>query len=588
MPRATFAARLAELERARSRASANLLLDEIAPDLPFAAPDHRIAVQALLAARGIDFTLPAARLRVGETWLLLYEAPGSGWAVRLRAVAEPTPDTTLLGGELGRAHRALVTAAGRCGRRLPTAAPPGIEIDAPVGRFQVEGGSLGLSVAVATLSMGLAKAPRIDCAGSAQVFEGGELRPVEHLEAKIETVCRTCPELRGVVVARHQPVPAGYRCAVELVRADSLAEALPHFGLRLTELRHRVTSIEELQDSVRRLRIENARAHTIGEWQRLVHEACELAVALEEDDPESAGQSRVWGALFAVHAGDADTAEALVKQISEAVANQYPALQARKRIISATSLIDGPNCHEAIQAAADAVELCRALPSSESRELLGQALGTHGRAFLHAGRHAEAEPLLRLAADHHHAAKPQEEPRSLSYLATCLRLAGRPEDALDVVDRALARAEIDAEKKWDVAATTRLYLRLERGRVLAALQRWPEAASELLAVREGQQGELDYPRLGAVQSLPRVLRRAGRTAEAEQALAGCVAVARRLAASERTSILARVAAVAAAEALLDAAADQCPSEALAEAVRAAFGEEPSFDVLKRIVERSVY
>lgn len=190
------------------------------------------------------------------------------------------------------------------------------------------------------------------------------------------------------------------------------------------------------------------------------------------------------------------------------------ALRVRKLIYEATSSID-TDIVSAARNAAVAVELCAGLSGDDRAILTGQALGTHGRAVLHAGRPDEAEPLLRASMEHNCTHLEEQWPRSACYLATCLRHAGRALEALALTREALAATECHLDR-WEVAHTTALYLRLERGRALAALDRLLDAVLELEQVVASQDQPAAYPRLGAHRSLADVLARLGSTDDALQ------------------------------------------------------------------------
>ncbi len=249
-------------------------------------------------------------------------------------------------------------------------------------------------------------------------------------------------------------------------------------------------------------------------------------------------------AIFASHAGDGRLSQEILGNLTDAAVASRPELQVRKLIYEATGTIDNdPAAAEAL--AARSVTLCAALSGDDHAALLGQALGTAGRARLHGGRPEQAEPLLHKALDHHRKWLPSEWPRSASYLATCLRHARRAPEALELTRRALAETERSAARS-DMAETTALYLHLERGRCLAALGQPADAARDFERVIAGQSLPAAYPRLGAHRLLAGLLALGGHADEARAHLRVCLEVA----AGSGTSTLRRVGAVAAGEALL--------------------------------------
>ena len=71
---------------------------------------------------------------------------------------------------------------------------------------------------------------------------------------------------------------------------------------------------------------------------------------------------------------------------------------------------------------------------------------TLGRALMHAECYEEAEVALHAAVELHRQRVPKEEPRSLVYLATCLRMRGAVDEALGMTAR--ARAASDGRRGW--------------------------------------------------------------------------------------------------------------------------------------------
>jgi tetratricopeptide (TPR) repeat protein len=583
MKRIEFETKLRQLKSA-SVARARMLVQDLEPSAArvdsVLREDFRKTLELLGFARP---TFSAVNLLPGETWLLLYEAPRGGWAVRARAfydAAEPALDDRLAI-EVRRAHRGLLSSVARACRQLGRSSPPFLDLDVPFGTFELEGSSLGLSVAIAALSATLGRAPATHVAGSAQVDDDGRLRPVEHLAVKLEALRRSWPEVTHVVVATRQKLPEGYACPVELAHCESLTDAIRVFGLTLDGLPP--ARLDDFRDRVARFRTDNSRPHGAEEWARLSAVAWETAAALAVEDPEKSAEAGLWAALFAVHSGDPAAADALLRGVPPETAATYPELHARQLITSASSQIDTEHIDEAIALSEHAVKLCGPLSSTDRRGLLGQALGTHGRALMHAGRLDEAEAFLRRALAHHRNGVPREVPRSQCYLATCLRLAGRAEEALVVVNDALAAAEAFAGR-WNDVVTTGLYLHLERGRVYAALAMWQEASADFLLVRDGQLEDVAYPRLGALRGLAGALRALEHIDAADDALRACLGVAR----GGSAPILRKVAAIAAGEALLDARPTQIVRSEIEDAWASIFGADMTSAHIAAVVRAWVY
>ena len=440
----------------------------------------------------------------------------------------------------------------------------------------IVGHSLGLSSAVVTLSVATGKAPLSDVAGTATVDAEGRLGPVRHLAEKVSALRRQWPSVRKVVVADGQPVPDFDR-SVAIIHASSLSSACSAFGLSLDDLP--ACAIEDRISTLANLRSEHSNAHDSAQWFALSARAWETARALGAEPRclRDAGEALLLAALFASHSGDNQQALEILEGVHEDQLGPYPALQARKLIYRAASSIDASPI-EAAETARRAVDICETLAAGDRAELLGQALGTHGRALLHRGDIAEARPLLEKALAHHRQHAHGEWPRSACYLATCLRRGGHPKDALVVAQEALA--ETERSSSWRIAQTTAIYLRLERGRILADLGRLEDALQDFESVQRSQDNAAAYPRLGAHRSVVEVLVRLGRSTEATSHLRTCLEVAL----GRGSDTLRRVGAVAAGEALLRNDA-LLPREELEAAWQAGFS---STDDVERVVRSWVY
>jgi hypothetical protein len=317
MNRSEIKACLRELELATTRtARARMLLHDLAREAPRMGAPMREQLLRAAASRGLPFpSIEPAPLRVGEAWVLLFEAPSHGHVARLRAVGERHGDRGL-DGEARRAHRGLIAAAARAGRRVDLHGVEGVDVYAPFG-CQIEGSSLGLSLAIATLSALTRCAPDPRTACSAQLRDDGSLAPVEHLGDKLAGLARAEPRVTHVVVATGQDV-GGYGGPLELVSAATLEEALPRFGLALSSLEE--ARFDAYESAVRNFVDEHRRLHDAATWTALSHRALEAAHALGPDAPELAAQAFVHAALFAVHAGDASGADAVLRRIPAEIA----------------------------------------------------------------------------------------------------------------------------------------------------------------------------------------------------------------------------------------------------------------------------
>jgi tetratricopeptide (TPR) repeat protein len=258
-------------------------------------------------------------------------------------------------------------------------------------------------------------------------------------------------------------------------------------------------------------------------------------------------------------------------------------------VVRASGSIDRDDLDAAVRQAALAVNKSGALDRGERIRIYGQALGTHGRALMHAGRNVDAEPILREATVHHRAharTMPTELARSLSYLATCVRRVGRFADALETVEEAIRINTPDA-LQWAAARVNETYLRLERGRILLAMGNHDEAERALLDVAP-HDPITTYPRLGAERSLLTLRLATGHHESAHQAFRRCLEAGRSLLARGETSTHAKVAAVGAAEGM------NCLSVTVSERANAealwtkAFGTQPTDDEIRKVLAMWIF
>lgn len=556
-----------QLERAAAKddpAGDRGLLAKARPVLnaPWLDVSLRNALKRLAARR--DETIALAPLRpldAGETWVLLAERPGVGDVVRAKVCAGQPESAPRAQREVARAVKGLAAAVTAAERMLPSEwFGAALEVSCDP-HLEIVGDSLGLAASVGIISGATQVRPRDDTAGTAAVDPSGRLLPIEYLVEKCEALRRLWPHVTRVVVADSQVVPAVD--GLEFVRAGAVLDAMPEFGLDLRAVQPRKAG--DLKTRLTAIEHEEERPHASSRWVSLSAETWEIGQALFALKDQEAGRAILMSALLASHAGDNTLAiERLVGLADTAL--RSASLRARKAIYLASFTIDVDAAHAAVLARS-AVSLTEALQDEGDQALLvGRALGTLGRALMAAGQYAEAEHLLRRALEHHQAHADGEVARSICYLACCLRMMGRAEDALQAADLALVVAAKNLVN-YEVAETSERYALLERGRALLALGRHDEAVDDLQRVLGPGKPEAAYPGLGARRSLVTALRRLGRPDAARDMLQMCVWVAR----GNAPLTLRRVAAVAVAEELGCAGPPSLAPDALASAWTACFG-----------------
>jgi tetratricopeptide (TPR) repeat protein len=279
-----------------------------------------------------------------------------------------------------------------------------------------------------------------------------------------------------------------------------------------------------------------------------------------------------------LHAGDIHNSKAQLADVRDEDAGEALGW---KKLIEATGSID-----TAIDSATDAeqaITLARRVVDllETDKGLRGQAYGTLGRAYVHAGRPGEGEAHLRIGVEHHRRHAPSEVARSMTYLATCVRRQGRALDALAIADEAIKAAERASNFQSNV--TSIAYLELERGRCLAELGRHDEAVIAFERVCGAYRTDHDYPRPAALRGLASSLRALGHSQRADDELRRCLAVA-----VEGSTIIRPVAALAAADVLLSNAETSCPLSDLQDAWASAFPQAKTHNEMREIHARFVY
>lgn len=504
---------------------------------------HRARIRAASMNAGVDppRLSESAPLAVGEAWLLLYgRDAGEGEVARIRS--DPGGDAKV---DFESAYRGLRAMCGRLGRAFPSLEAPLAFRVWPATASVVDGRSLGLAACAALLSRRLGVAPRDDTAASAIVDSEGRLRPVGHLDAKVRALMQAHPKVRRVVVAKEQEV--GHLTGLELIRRVYLEEALPDLGLDPQTI-----SYDSLRDHLQRVesfKLAGQGQRDSEDWMELAREAWETMHALLKDEPRLAADAAGYAALFSLHAGDGSIFEK-VREVLLAYREEIPdEPQAWLAVVEATHRIDaeiGKDPVAAVAVARDALERCRNLEGNREA-LLGMALGTYGRACLHAGQVTQAEPVLREAYEHHlqfdggRVAR-GERARSGCYLATCLRLLSRADEALTLVTDELAYC--DRFRRWPLPHGTIPFLSLEHGRCLLALDHPGDA---LTAFKPAAESATHHPRVSALRGMAEAHRRLGNDGAAWGLTSQCMRMASEL---EGREILARVSLLAVGDAIL--------------------------------------
>lgn len=492
-----------------------------------------------IAEAAAQYELPfeaanSAALRVGEAWVLLYANDRKqGMTGRIQFAAELRPDdhcdsTSIVA--VRSAHIALAGLAASHLRTLPVGlSPERFALTLPEAAGIVEGRSLGLASAIALMSAALGRPARTDVAASACVDEDGTLSPVTHLREKLQDLTERHPEVTCVLVAVGQQGVPDLPQHIQVRECASLADALGATALEIDTLESADLEAFEVRLSAL-VEAEAVRTHPPERWLRLAVEASAIGRALQSEAPDKAAKAIGLAVLFALHAGFQDLAESFQNQVRSIESPPSPAVEAWLAIVAATRAIDraterlaDPMFEDAVRLAEQALADTLMLPRDDRERLHGQALGTLGRAYLHAGKPGHGLSPLRDAVFHHNRWDAKEAPRTMIYLATCLRHAGQIQDAAGVCRDALAC--VAAMPRRALSQTTRLYAQLELGRcALVRGDAW-QALREFQAVVDGQESDAEHPRISALRGIAAAQRVLGAAADASAHRDRCVSVA---------------------------------------------------------------
>lgn len=385
------------------------------------------------------------------------------------------------------------------------------DIDGLPADAEVDGDSLALPFALAIASLWLGCPPPVDlvATGNVRGVTGAAIGSVDGVLAKVRAVTAAAGGTPVRVLVPEASAAVTDQPSTTLHGVASLADALRLAGLSMADADYlprwpdRSSLERQLSEDIAYVeRQDLAELADLGDpWRalalRLRLAADALSADADADADELVGRARVYASLAYQHAGDVEQAKALLRS-SERV-ELSPDLEPLRTLVQLCAAIDDADwavCDE-LSARIDG-ELARC--SKRARQgLLGMVRGTQGRALLHRRRNEDAVTALREAVEWHAAHRRHEVARSRIYLASALRQAGTPSDALD--ELGIAARELDDMRKVSrpYAHATLVFLRYERARVLVALQRFSEAREEARAAMQSARGMGFWPRLGLLR-----------------------------------------------------------------------------------------
>ena len=469
-----------------------------------APPDHQIWKPGVGEAHMLLFAPELAeigRLRFAPSELLARRDPSLGHTARQ---------------QLHASFEALVQLLGRGGCGAPRGlAQHVISLDRAHSTTQADGASGGLAACIALLSCWLDLAPRADTAATAGVTPDGRLLAVEHVGEKARALRRAYPDVSRLLVAEDAAKSIGQLPeGLELVPVASLGAALAEAGLRPDASRLPPQGRRAARAELHSLEAKHVEDYRADQWASFSEQAFMLAHRFH-DDPIHRARALAHAALFALHAGAADRARGYLDQLGSTESDLDTVTRTQVLVTRATTMID----HEpaaAIRPAKESVDLARGLKEPERSYWLGRALGTLGRARLHAGRSQEALGPLTEAYEFHLKRQPEEAPRSAAHLATAHRHAGNPQRSLELCEQ--ARTLVERYGSDEAVRTTSLFLDLEMARChrdLGQLAAAEECARRLLQAT-ALASDASYPRTAGLRMLASLAASTDRHDEAEQ------------------------------------------------------------------------
>ena len=345
-------------------------------------------------------------------------------------------------------------------------------LDEPGPIDAVDGSSLGLAFALAFASLWTDVAVPGDLCATGRLYSSGgpwTVKPVDHVAAKVAAARVALGADVTVLVAAEQAV--GER---SLEAVSTVSDALTAAGLDVSKVEgawpdnaSRAKALETLIAATQTQDV--ARYGGFGSpWVVVARRMQALIEALGGTKYEGLGnEAQPQVVLAYVHAGELYAAKAALQTIDLDGKPDEVQLAARTAKLNAT--IDEEDWQTCASEARVVEALLASMPESVHVDLVGQALGTVGRARLHAREFKAAEALLTRAVAHHEQHHPEESGRSRVYLSQAQRNLGRTDDALATLEQ--AQRDLDNHTRLDSRPYYRscwIYLQHERARVFVA------------------------------------------------------------------------------------------------------------------------
>jgi len=388
---------------------------------------------------------------------------------------------------------------------------------------EVDGRSLGLAAVLAFVSCWTEHPIKASVAASARLF-GKRLAPINDVQAKRDALLRTLGDDWTLLVHPDDARLLGEDRHVQQVSMtrDALTAAglpfpVPPFAAVSLSVSARTEELRRLCQAIEHQQTDRYADLGVDPWRVLAERVawfCDLRTVSDLDEA-TLHRARTFAALAFVHGGDLESAKAMLEKVP--ALDEMPDVAVLRGIIALSAAIDVQSQRAPAHGDWSSVEmlsvrldgLLSGLRRHELRDLRGLALGTQGRALLHAGRPEDALAKLREAWAHHRDELPREALRSSVYFAMALREAGRPLDALAALKEGYAYLDACRRHHPDYAESTLMFWHYERGRTLFALGESYGARDELLEALKASEPRGWWPRLGILRVLAWVERRLG-------------------------------------------------------------------------------
>jgi hypothetical protein len=454
-------------------------------------------------------------------------------------------DTRFVRGAAAALHDAYLAAQAACGGHARyTWEDHAIELallDDDSRALEIEGRSLGLAATLAFIACWVEHPLRTGMAASARVVGLRGLAAIDAAMLKRDALANQLGN-GFVLMVHHDDVHAlagDSRILPVTTIADALAASglpapLPRPAPAAGSVSQRKTELAALVERVNSQDLGPFAGLGVEPWYLLAERIAWICDSLVQEPDTELPRARASAALAFVHAGDPDAARRQL-ELTECPADSV-AISLLRSVVTLSSAIDAEEFRDpatrdwsAVEALSTRIDtLLPDLPARERRWLLGLALGTQGRALLHARRPDAAVAKLSAAWQHHRDELQREAFRSSVALAMALRELGRASDALGVLDEGRSHYAACGAFSRDYVASTEMFWRYERGRVLLALGDPHGARAEFTSAHDESRARGFWPRLGILRVLAWATAECGDDAEHAWCIAECEALVSQL------------------------------------------------------------